>query len=279
MSRTLASQASTQRATTRRPAGVTATYTTDIASAALTALEQAMGGRTPLVTALLHAPATDELAYVIGMIADPRNDARDLAAICAEGRITVGELLAAYKSGAMAKAQVASIHHIAGQIPTVVEDAMTRATPHYTICPRCQGTTQVTPEPTKARPNPTPEPCRACNETGQIYVSPDLDRQKFAADLAGLTQKKPGTLIDLSDRRALMVAGAGGVGGFADLIAGVDTLLYKGAPPASRSGDPTPETPRSTAAGVPAETILEAEVVPPVEERRAWCPPPGRRIR
>jgi hypothetical protein len=246
------------------------TYQLDGASKAVVQLEAAMGGRAKLVEGLLHAPPSDTLAYVIGIIADPRNDARALPVLCADGGITIGELLEAYKAGAMARAQVAAIHHIAEHTPAVIADVMVRAAPHYTPCSGCQGTGSVPVPPTPKLPDPPPRPCQLCAGTGQIFVSPELDRQKFAADLAGLTPKKGAPLIDLSDRRTLSVSAAGDLGSFAALVAGVDRVLYKEAAAPVRE---SPEAGPSAEAGV-----LEAELIAaPDEERPLWQPPPGRR--
>jgi hypothetical protein len=256
-----------------------ATYQLDGPSAALASLETAMGGRSGLVEGLLHAPPSDAIAYVIGLIADPRNDARALPQLCADGGITIGELLDAYKQGAMARAQVAAIHTIAAHTPAVIADVMVRAAPHHTACPNCRGKGEVRPRPTRQDPTPIPVPCESCDATGQVYVAPDLDRQKFAADLAGLTPKKGAPLIDLSDRRTLSVAAATDLGGFAARVAGVDRVLYKEAPSPAGPRVSAADSPDFEVAGEAPDAILDAEVIASPAVERGVCPqpPPGRR--
>lgn len=264
--------------------------TDPLASAAVEALEKAVGGREPLVAALLHAPPSTDLSIAIGAIADPRNDARALSVICADAGVTVGTLIEAYKRGVLARAQVGAIHAVAEALPAVIEDAVTRAAPHYLTCYVCDGTGTVVPEPTKKNPNPGPEPCRTCRGRGQTYHLPDLDRQKFAAELGGLITKGSAPLVDLSDRRSVSLS-VGQPGGFASLIGAVDEVLHGqsrgGAPSATLGatlGDPPVEgeileshleTPTPTETPAPLAGAPDATVAP----HAPWGPPPGRRPR
>lgn len=264
----------------RRQRAVTKTYDLAVASAAITGLEAAIGGRDKLVGALLAGKPSDELGYVIGLIADPRNDARQLAEICATGGVTIGELLEAYKSGVMATAQVKAIVHVAEKLPDVVQDAMTRAAPHWIGCDRCQSTGTVVPEPTKKDQNPTPEPCRTCRGQGQILVYPDLERQQFAVDLGGLIPKKAAApLIDLSDRRSMTLMPGGTPGGMTAIVQAVDQLLYR----RGGSHDPVSAEAEVTDAEMVEEDIPAAASGPasgtssPSSTRATRLPPSGRR--
>lgn len=218
-------------------------------AANLRAIETAVGGREALLGALLQAPLTEELSLVVGWIADPRNDTRDIVSLCADAQISVGQLMEAYEAGALAKARVAAIHHVAEHLPAVVEDAMTRARPYYIVCPTCTGGLTV-PDPDfvpkkgqtlKDAPR-VPCKCAATDAPGHVLIHPELDRQKFAVELGGLGPKKaPAVAID---NRKLQI-GDTSTGGLVALLQGVDKLLYSG------------QSPRRTA------EVVEAEVVPP----------------
>lgn len=215
-----------------------ATYVHSPAAAAIDALEAAMGGRAPLVAALLQvAPANDAqeeaLTYVMGLIADPRHATTKLSVLCARGGITVGELLEAYKNGSLAQMQIEMITAAAKNMPAIVADLFTRAQPHQVTCSRCKGSASVTLEegdpgwiaPKKDQESgPQIGPCPRCVGTGTLDVLPELERQKLALEVAQLLPKK-GPLIDA---RSVHVTPGGG-GGFPDftkIIAASDHVLH-----------------------------------------------------
>jgi hypothetical protein len=244
-----------------RAKGVTAEYHHPAAAAAITQLEKAMGGRQALVGALMHAPPTDALAYVVGLIADPRYDGMPLSTLCASGRITVGELLEAYKRGVMAQAQVAAIHKVAVALPAVVDDVMTRAQVHQVTCTVCDGTGAITPEPTPKTPNPSPEPCKSCHGHGTHICYPDLDRQKVAIDLAGMGPKSA-PMVDLSDRRTVNIVDPS-QGGLAALIGAVDQVLHRKAPSVVAVSEAPVSSESLDAEVIPADTGADPISSPP----------------
>lgn len=230
---------------TTRKIGATALYTEENPARALRNIERSMGGRQDLIAALFAAGASDDLAYVIGMIADPRNDARDLPNICAEGGITIGELMEAYKRGCIAAAQVASVHHVAAHLSAVAEDVMVRARPYLVECLSCLGQglrpdPEFTPAEGQTRKDAPLVPCEPCKGTGQVTQLPDLDRQKVALELGGLGPKRA-PLVDMSDRRKLTI-GDTSAAGFVDLLGAVDQFLYRRGGPAAPGASAPAET-------------------------------------
>lgn len=223
-------------------------YRHPAAAGAIDALERALGGREALIDVLLAAPATDELTYVVGLIADPSSDPRKLSQLCRRAGVTVGELLAAYKAGALAKAQAAVFARLAERLPAVADDLLTRAAPHYIPCPTCQGE-QVVPN-LKARgadgkpidPDDAPKlPCPDCRQQpGYQLVYPDLARQKLALELAELGPKTgPSVVVDQRDQRTLL-AGIGTPASHVGLTQAVDAVLYRTPRAAASPSAPPP---------------------------------------
>lgn len=224
--------AETPKRRRRLPTALTKTYAHTPAAQAITALEAAMGGREQLVTALLHVEPTgdahtDAIGYVMGLIADPRHQSIALAELCRRGGISVGELLAAYKSGSHAKMQIALIAAAAANVPAIVADIYARAQPHWVTCTACKGTGTYAPKPTTKVPDPPPVPCDPCAGSGQQLVQPELARQELALDLAKLTPQK----APLLQQNTLNVgAGAGAQVDFTKLLAATDRVLHPRAP-------------------------------------------------
>ena len=227
---------------TRKRSLIAPTFVPDSLSAsAVTSLEVAMGGRSALIAALVRCPESDDLGYVIGQIADPRNDARALSDICMASGIGVGELLEAYKRGVMAEAQVAAMATVASTLQPVVADVMHRSAPHDISCTACNGTGQAT-DPSK--PDAAPTLCPTCKGTGAIRTLPDLERQKVALDLGGLGPKKAPKVV--VDNRKLTVRDAS-PGGLSRLIQMADQVLHR-------------QRPARVEAPEIDETVVEAEL-------------------
>jgi hypothetical protein len=170
---------------------------------ALTSLEGAAGGREGLLDSLLHAPETAEQQYVVGLLADPRNSALGLPAICEMGRISVGQLIQLLKEGKQARALVAAMDRIAAKLPEVAEDVMTRAVPHLAQCDECrgEGTVLVQEEGEDGKETETEKRCPTCQGHGQVPVTPTLERQKVALEIGGLL-KRGGVTVNVNQQQA-----------------------------------------------------------------------------
>lgn len=216
----------------------------------LTAVERAVGGREKLIEALLACPPDSSLDYVVGLIADPRNDARKLSALCREGRITLGELLEAFKRGTLAPAVAQAIATVAARLPEIVEDVVTRSTVHDVPCPDCRGTSTTT---ASAGPDGAPTACPACHGTGVITRDPEFDRQKFVlTELAGLGRKPsptPAVVIDQRDQRQQMIDVSGEA--HKRLLMATDQLLF--GRPRGPDGDLRTRTEAGSSIAPPAE--------------------------
>jgi hypothetical protein len=213
--------------------------------ASLDQLETAIGGRAVLQAALEQAPPSKDLTFVINAIADPTNDVRDLASICAEHQVTVGELLQAYKMGALAEAQALSVASISQQVPKVTADVMRRAAPHNEPCPACLGD-----------PNKVGE-CTTCKGAGELTYLPEFVRQKLALELAGLVGPKGGIAINVTQaNQQVSAAVAGEAGALARLHAATDQVLHRTPITAEELADAEAE-----AAAEAAMDTVDAEVV------------------
>lgn len=216
-------------------------------------LEKELGGREQVVGMLTLAPLNPDLRYVLGMLGDPRNQAKTLAEICAHGNILPGELLKHLSSAALLRGKVRAQQKIGDGIAAVAEDVMRRAAPYEGACSGgCQGTGTITPEPTKDQPNPEPEPCETCRGTGRLVYAPDLERQKLAIEMAQLLPKSGGLQILNANVQGGSREGAG-MGAIERLQALTDRILY-GSGHASGGQEATDGS------------EVEGEIVPPVGE-------------
>ena len=257
----LVSTASTREGDALAARETSRTYAQPGAVAAVRAFEAAVGGRVALVTAMLAAPPSSALDYVVGLIADPREDATDLAVLCARGGVTLGELLEAFKQGTYAKMAVLSVYRLAQAAPAAVEDLATRSAPYDETCRACNGTGSLAP----TTPDGRPSPCDACNAIGTIRQLPELERQKLFFEMTKLVSKGGGGAsatcrVNVAPAAPLIPSQS-----YDRLITAVDRILYgKGVEDAALEDD---------AAGV-----IEAGALSP-EADMTEAPPPSNRGR
>lgn len=217
-----------------KPAGLVRTAQAPLAlpsqleAQSLALIEKTLGGREGLVAALSHAPKSRDIEYLLGLIGDPAHAKTPLGHLCAQGGVTPGELLAAWKSGEILRGHVLATRKTVEALPAIVDDILQKAAPYEAPCSGCQGLGTVTPEPTRKRPNPEPEPCPACTGSGRLLYPADLDRAKIALDLAQLTPKGGGLTVAVDARQAHLHAGGGGAAGgsLEHLLAASDRILY-----------------------------------------------------
>jgi hypothetical protein len=193
-------------------------------AASFQAFESICGGREALVTKLSLVASSKDEDYVVGLLADPRYDRESLASLCRIGKVSLQRLMSLYRDAALVSAQVGAIDRVATGLPAVAADVMTRAIEHRVTCPICQGLTTITPAPTKDKPNPTPEPCRACGGFGSTVAQPEHEVQKTALELGGLLKKGGGGLT--IQQNNTQVALAGGAAGFDEMIEKLDEVLF-----------------------------------------------------
>lgn len=167
------------------------------AARTLTLVERELGGREAIIQALVTAPQSKEVRYVLGLLADPENQNRSLAKICQEAHILPGHLLELVEKGQKLAARVVAGQIIAQGTPAVVRDVMQKAAPHELACPDCAGTGKITPDPTEKVPNPEPQDCKVCRATGRLLYDADSDARKLALEMAGLTAKGGGISIGI----------------------------------------------------------------------------------
>ncbi len=207
-------------------------------------VERDLGGRAELVGMLSLAPLSPDLRYILGLLGDPRNEGKSLAAICAQGNVLPGELLKHLGSAALLKGKVQAQQAIGNGIARVTQDLMLKAAPYEAACHGCRGVGQVTPEPTTQMPNPSPQTCETCLGTGVLVYQPDLERQKLAIEMAHLLPKGGG--LQILNQNIAQGGASGGVGALEQMQQLTDQLLY---------GDGGGLPPR------PAEDPVEGEVI------------------
>ena len=182
----------------------------DLSSAAVDAFTVAIGGRAELLNSLLVADGTPEIHKIVNLLIDPRYGGWSLRQICALGGLTIADLFAAYRKALLVRAHLQATKTVVDQLPAVVADIMERSRPYEVTCESCRGLGTVTPEPTKAVPNPTPGPCVPCRGAGRLLQQPDLDRQKVALELGQLIQQRGG--INIQQNSLTLPAAGGGSG-------------------------------------------------------------------
>lgn len=222
----------------------------------LALIEKTLGGREALVAALSHAPKSRDMEFLLGLIGDPTHAKVPLGHLCAQGGVTPGELLAAWKSGEILRGHVLATKAVVAAIPAVVADVVKKAAPYEDACSACRGLKVVTPEPTKKNPNPEPVTCPVCDGGGVLTYQPDLERVRMTLDLAQLTPKGSGVSVQIDQRSVSFAGGGGGAAGgtLEALMAASDQILYGAAE------QPLPSAPAAPPADPPS--VVDGEVVP-----------------
>lgn len=201
--------------------------------AAVATFVEQLGGKAAVIEALEIASDQPEVDAVLSLLADPRYDAWSLRRLCQNAGLTVHEFFGAFRKAAMVRAQIRATQKIADGLVPVVEDVMRRAAPYDEICPECEGTGSMTPDPSKRNPNPLPEPCKACRAAGKLSVLPDLDRQKLALELADLVKKGGGLQIQNNQLNVGSTAGSPGAGDLEKLQQALSGINFAVDPPAA----------------------------------------------
>lgn len=171
---------------------------------AANSIETAVGGRQALIDTVNEADLSPGQMRLFAIIADPRNDARPLAKICAETGYTLGHVLQLFKDAKLAKAQIAAITRVTDAIPQVAEDLMKLAVIRHGPCNVCEGQGRIYVTDTEDMEDagrkgkldkklPTRWiPCVICRGTGLQEIIPDLRRQEIALELAGIYKRTGG---------------------------------------------------------------------------------------
>lgn len=194
-------------------------------------LEQDLGGREELIGMLALAPLTPELRYVLGLLGDPRYEAKPLAEICSMGNILPGELMKHLSSAALLKGKVL-VHQIIGRgIQAVADDMVRRAAPYEEPCATCMvdgiATGRVVADPSPSNPNPVPEPCPDCRGSRALKHYPELSRQQAVMELAHLTPKGGGlNIVQATLQAGQQGGGTAGLGTLERLQQMTDRILY-----------------------------------------------------
>lgn len=182
---------------------MTTALTLPSAKRTLTLLERELGGRDAIVQALVTAPQSKDVRYVLGLLGDPERQSQSLAEICLEAKILPGALLDLVKKGLTHASQVTASVIIAQGTAPMVRDVMLKAAPYEDACPKCLGSGQITPNPSELQPNPSPSDCPDCSGHGQLRYEADSECRKLGLEMAGLTAKGGGINIGISTQVAV----------------------------------------------------------------------------
>jgi hypothetical protein len=224
---------------------------------ALRAFEQAVGGRYLLAEALVHSPQ-DEADVIARLLADPDNERKSLASLCAAASISFGKFLKIFASARGAAAYLKAMDRVWHEAPEVAADAMRAARTVSRTCRWCRGKgyhrkkIQVENKEEgsfyegEIRQGFKEILCQACKGVGKHEVIPEPERVKIALRLAGLLKEEPRTTVDLSKHQTNQVVVADSMRSF---IAATNRLLYGALPPS-----PPPEV---DVIDVPSTPVVE----------------------
>lgn len=233
---------------------------------AITNFERALGGRLRLVEALASSPdLTAEVEAILQVLGDPRFDKVPLATICRQQDLHPGDLFRLLKDAELAKANIRAIQIAADALPAVMQELTAQAQAHKDVCPSCNGTGQITPEPTRKNPTPAPITCRPCNGQGEILVKGDFDTQKLLLEVTKLLPR-PGMNVGIQTNTQINAPGAGGmvvgraygaIGGIEQLQQAINAAIYS-RPQVTHTPPPSTPTPET-----PDPPVVDADVLPP----------------
>jgi hypothetical protein len=215
---------------------------------AVEAFTQVIGGKDALTAVLSVAEGDPAVEKVVGYLLDPRYDRWTLRRLCRLAGLTVVDLFTAYKAAVLTRAHIEATHIIARQLPPIVEDVMSRATPQPQVCPLCGG------DDIKRAS------CQRCGGSGVVRSEPDLDRQKLALDLGQLTEKKGGIVMQQNTIAAGALT-ATAPGALEQLQQAVGDLLFSPGPRGRRVG-----------AGEAAPVEVPAPEIEPLDEEEPFLP-------
>ena len=148
--------------------------------AAFKQVEEALGGLDQLIITIAQAPPSALSTYVLGAIgqaeAHHKQGRPTLATLCADGGISLGELMQVVYDGQLIKSQIQARQHVAAKLPEVTKEQMRIAAPYEDDCNICLGSGATEEN----------EPCRRCQGTGRLTYKPDPQDAERALKLGGL---------------------------------------------------------------------------------------------
>lgn len=215
---------------------------------AFATIETELGGRQKMVAVLASADLNADEGKILGLLADPGNDALSLAKVCIGGGLKVGRLLKLFQAAALAKGQTAAISRIAAKLPDVAASVMDDAVGGERVCDACHGFGQVK-KPTKDDPGQEVE-CPECRGRCVVQFHPEAAVREMALRVGGLLEKGGGAKVQILNQNAHMNVQQGSPADSASydqLMTQLDRALYGAGHARSRTG---------------AEAKAEAEAAP-----------------
>lgn len=186
-------------------------------AAAINDFEAQLGGRPALIAALAVTDISDEVDRVLQHLGDPRHDSQSLAEVCLECRIEPAAVVTAYKSAMINRAQILALREASAATPALVQDLVSRSTPHEVRCTECRGTGEIlriTTDKETGEPKEKALRCPSCVGMKTVYRPSDAGAQDRLLDLIGLSAKAGGPSIAITNQ-TLINNGKGAAGGFA----------------------------------------------------------------
>ena len=228
--------------------------------------EAAIGGRPALVAALSVTDLTPEIHTVLSLVGDPQYNSTSLAELCDRAKITPAEIIRAYKTAVLNRAQVIAIAAVAESTPAIVQEILRTAVPHTDVCPRCDGHKEITIEPKPTRKNPHPQPveqeCYRCKGAGSIHADALESQQDRVLQLAQLVTKNAG--ISITTQTQINQGGSAGTlggGSLAQLQLAVAERFSR-TPASSFASDSAAPVADGTAVPTPDFPVVDATLLP-----------------
>jgi hypothetical protein len=209
---------------------------TPMETAAFAALEVQAGGRSALVDLLAHAPLGKDVDYLVGLMADPANDDRSLAQVCAEGKFGLAKVYAILDAAVMARAKMHANQQVARHLPLVVEGVMRDAVEEMRVCPECHGERTIE-DGFDDDGKPKVKNCPKCKGRGEVLHLPETDTRKLALQMGRMIDSgnKSNVTTIVANQNSQTNAGSGGVN-FDALMTRLDQHLYDATRQKHRAG-------------------------------------------
>lgn len=253
----------------------------DLASQAITKIEDALGGRGRLTEDLITSPElTPSIRYVLTLVFDPRYDHLPLGKLCQMAGITPGEFFRAFRDAKLAKASVKAMSAIADGLVPIAQELVRDAVSHQETCPLCAGTKTILVRDRQHRLKKKAKlngedgdaapgeknvriPCTQCLGVGQIHVRGGLEEKKLALELAGLLRKGPGIVVQQNtqhnQQNNLSIAGEDGAGGLGALQQAVSLIMQSPRPQPPQQSAQSAQSAQSSASSSSSSASASAE--------------------
>lgn len=155
---------------------------------ALASFEDAIGGRDVLIETLGMAQLDKKQEHFLRILCDPARAQDSLATVCKDCNVLPSQVIDLFRTASFAKAHAIGMGVISEAVPAIMQDIADKSVDKVVICPACRGEALMLGA------------CSRCNGTGEVLRESDIDRQKIALEVTGLTKKGGGVNVQVNQQ-------------------------------------------------------------------------------